>query len=556
MSNTADSRSPIYGESVHRIPVGKGIYTAELPSNIPDGFSESAYNFVATGDSLENRIGIRQTTITYSKDYLQNPIGYYHVMKNLGDAFGVALAWAAYNPATAATSMSLLRAMGVGGGGDGYIEFNPGTAVTSICQYNNTIYFSSSASPYVSKITNINWVTDAVTIATVPTSSVTGAPLLGLMPFKDRLFGYTGNRIYYTEIAALGGLPETWVTTNYIPVNGVNGAIGIQSIVPLGNKIFIFTNNGTFVLTVQGEPASWILKPFDSESSCTSSVSAFEMKGIIYYVNSAGVWATNGASITKLSGVIEDIFFQSKGSWAYLIYPYEDGILLSVIKYTSAGSGKMDAPNCRLFYTKLDPVAWTEWGIQPQPGEVNNFGANRLVYFTGLSKKISSFTNNSPSVYGLAVVSDSSEATPQNHRLQLVIFDGGENQLITRAGDTVTVPIPLFLKTKYVDGGNAYSDKFAKEGLLELYTSDTKHMFESSWDMDATTGSTTTVRVTDYEEFTVGNASNLIRIWAQFYWRRCAFLFKANLQSNTSQIKIKDIAIRMDVGRPEPEVVR
>src|SRR5688500_1749109 len=68
-----EKSSDIYGESYYPVQIGQGIYTSELPSNIPDGFSEKAFNLVATGDSLENRIGIRQSSVDWHLSLPGNP---------------------------------------------------------------------------------------------------------------------------------------------------------------------------------------------------------------------------------------------------------------------------------------------------------------------------------------------------------------------------------------------------------------------------------------------------------------------------------------------------
>src|SRR5262245_15228077 len=54
--------SQIPGEEYYRIAIGQGMYTAELPSNILDVYAYICYNMVASGDSVENRIGIRYLT--------------------------------------------------------------------------------------------------------------------------------------------------------------------------------------------------------------------------------------------------------------------------------------------------------------------------------------------------------------------------------------------------------------------------------------------------------------------------------------------------------------
>ena len=70
----------------------------------------------------------------------------------------------------------------------------------------------------------------------------------------------------------------------------------------------------------------------DSKSISTTSQCAFESKGIIYYVNTQGVWATNMFTVTKLSAVIDDQWFLAKGPRVHCISPYEDGMVVSIAK--------------------------------------------------------------------------------------------------------------------------------------------------------------------------------------------------------------------------------
>jgi hypothetical protein len=297
------------------------------------------------------------------------------------------------------------------------------------------------------------------------------------------------------------------------------------------------------------------LKILDSESISTSRNCAFEAKGIVYYINTQGVWATNGQSVAKISGVIEDQFFLAKGARVHTLHSYEDGMIMSVSKLRS-GTDEYDSPNCRILYSKLDPVGWTDWNIENSDGTTNAFGDNRIVDIHSVSPKISTELNLEPTVYFVASVTDSSEAVAQTTRVQLLIFDGGENQARNRAGDLITAPMSCVLKTKYMDGGNPYRNKTNKQGYLEIYTSDAQHLFTTSWDIDSTVGTSSTVRDTAIQGFTVGQASNLIRIPAGFKFRRCALTVSTRLQTNTSQIKIKDLALVLAKDRDEAEVIR
>ena len=92
--------------------------------------------------------------------------------------------------------------------------------------------------------------------------------------------------------------------------------------------------------------------------------------------------------------------------------------------------------------------------------------------------------------------------------------------------------------------------------MIELFSSDAEHQLDTSWDIDATTSVATEVRDDILNDFTVGVGSNLIQIQNRFFYRRASLNIRASLQTDTSQIKIKDVAIAQDTGRAEFEQVR
>ena len=375
--------SQIAGEEYYRIAIGQGMYTSELPSNIPDGFSPICYNMVATGDSLENRIGIKRSSVDWKilEDSPANigPITADHLtFFNQIDPWGqdsskIAFGWASAGrlvPAGTdnASTLNLVRASGTPSTGDGFmsVTFPLGQFCLGMCQYNGTTYISLNGQG-VHKITAINWAADSITYTQIPSSA--GGSFTGLFTFKDRLWawsnGANNNKLYFTDLPTTGGQPETWaIASNVIPIVGPSGAGMIKAVVPLGNRLAIFTTNGLFTLLVEGAPASWILRVLDSKSISTTSQCAFESKGIIYYVNNTGVWATNTLTVTKLSAVIDDQWFLAKGVRSHTINSYEDGMIVSIAKIaTSADLSPFDGPNCKTFYSKLDPIGWTEWNV-------------------------------------------------------------------------------------------------------------------------------------------------------------------------------------------------
>lgn len=552
-----DLKSDIYGEEIFRIPVGQGMYTSELASNIPDGFAQKAFNVVATGDSLENRVGLRPSSVAW------------HQNNNTlisGDAFRIqeldrrgdlpAMGWISYD-VSFNYSLNFIRAAGGVAGGDGFMQVAMPIGAGGMCNYNGVHYFSTFDAAKMYKITGFNWVADSITYSSIPSAAGIGSPRLdSIFTFKDRLWGIYNNLLYFTETATVGGLPETWAATNYVIFAGPRGYSRIMCVVPLRNKLIVFTETGAFTLLVEGEPDSWILRILDVKSSSTYPQCAFESKGIVYFVNTEGVWATDGNSVAKLSGTIEDQFFLSQGSRLHSIASYEDGMIVSVTRLTSTAHA--DSVNSKIFYSKLDPVGWTEWNIDSGDGTANAFGANRLVQVLTVSPKVVTFLNVDPVSFALVGVTDSIEGVPQSVRYQLIIFDGGQDLLRPPAspGEVITVPVSCVVKTKYIDAGNAYRNKQNKHGYVEMYTSDTMHNFTTSWDIDATTSVGTVVRETPTQDFTVGQTSNLLRIPSDFPFRRCALTLKTSLQSNTSQIKIKDLAIVINTDRDVQERVQ
>src|SRR5215510_9001341 len=284
--------SLIPGEEYFRVLIGQGMYTSELASNIPDGFSPIAYNLVATGDSLENRIGIKRTTVDWK--YYENAMGsginvdtdkmnlFSHLNVNIYNSALPAFGWGSSGltvPGNAAAGYNLnfVRSYGDITTGDGFMQYGAPGLVTGMAQYRDRTYFSVKNGG-VYYINSYNWSTDTPNIIG-PLASSTGGNFYGLFTFKDRMWAYQDHLLYFTDIAASGGYPETWAfAANTIPFIGPNGTGRIKKVVPLGNKLVVFTTAGLFTLLVEGAPQSWILRLLDSESISTTNSCAVETK--------------------------------------------------------------------------------------------------------------------------------------------------------------------------------------------------------------------------------------------------------------------------------------
>ena len=242
--------------------------------------------------------------------------------------------------------------------------------------------------------------------------------------------------------------------------------------------------------------------------------------------------------------MIDDQWFLAKGKRIHTINAYEDGMLVSIGRVVGTS---FDKDNCKTFYSKLDPIGWTEWNINSY--EASSTRPERLVTVWSVTDKIPTYLNADPTVYINLFVSDSTEAAQTKAVFQFLILDGGSDQYVDRTNVVRTAPMGIYLKTKHFDGGNQYSIKNAKKGMLEIYTSDAEHQFTTSWDSDVTISPATEVREVALSDFTVGTGSNMILIRAQFRYRRASFNLRTELQAAESQIKIKDIALAQDTGR-------
>jgi hypothetical protein len=56
-----------YSEEVTPVNFGQGMFTADLASAIPDGYCAEAKNCVPTGTSVENRFGIKPSSVAFNE---------------------------------------------------------------------------------------------------------------------------------------------------------------------------------------------------------------------------------------------------------------------------------------------------------------------------------------------------------------------------------------------------------------------------------------------------------------------------------------------------------
>lgn len=504
----------IYSEETVEINFGSGLFSADLPSAIPDGFCSEALNVVPTGTSVESRYGFRKSSVSFFQSSINPPddneiyLSRMEANQNLGLP---AMVWGAKNGAN--DCMYMVR--------DGSIKTNPvtptitdGYAIINLgalgrfrgaMNYNNRMYFNTTTGVY--KINSITWSASP----SISSTSVTGPVgcTTGLFHFQDRIWTSKDNVIHYTDPPATpGAFPETWnIGTNFIVLVGTRGPAIIYKMIPLGTRIYVFTNQGLFVLSINGGPSDWYLRIADDKVKVNNLNCAFELSGVIYFVCDLGVFATTGNSTVKLSGSIENLFLQGNQTdpseigqrrfTDYRIDYLDGGMLVSisprVLKTNDNGGSNVTAfyvgEDCQILYSRVDSVAWSKWEFPPNnPDSDSDPNYNyRINAVLGVCDNIATYVNSAPLSYVWLAHSRSisSDAWPSlSYPAQQLFNYDGFSDIYTAAqwlgnnpsgtGSTMTpaeVSAPLYgsIRSHYFNGGNPIAVKQFNKAFLDLF---------------------------------------------------------------------------------------
>ncbi len=162
--------------------------------------------------------------------------------------------------------------------------------------------------------------------------------------FKDRLFvintfgtGNTPSRVYYSnpfDLTSTG-----WPATNYLGVGQGDGDF-ITAIHATQQLVFIFKTNAIWILHVQGDDLSWILRPFKNAIGCVSKYTIAEQDGLVYFLGVQGVYVTDGNTARQISQPILPLFNQLVVSTSTInqssAFIWKDRYILSLLTIDSS----------------------------------------------------------------------------------------------------------------------------------------------------------------------------------------------------------------------------
>jgi hypothetical protein len=527
-------------EEVEVITFGNGYYGSELPDALTEGYCAEAINCVANGTSLEMRQGFALAPYTYEYSRY-GPCGA-HTLVRVSDNTDTnpAFVWSNGEEAKIWAVKGIDRTSGVIPSGTFFRSFTISAIPRAFTSYNDRVYSitKSVTTTGVRSHHTWDWATGAVTTITLADSPHG----IGITTFKDRMWAWRDNRLFFTEIALPGGYPDTWnVSTNFIDIVSDYGKAQIQAVVPLYSNLYIFTTNGLYSLNVVGEPENWTLSTLNGTVRCNSCNCAFEYNGVVFYVSSDGVWATNGANFVKLSQPIDHEFNQASDAFDYVysITKLQEGALVNIKKVknrTSDGTGLQVSAPTKVYYSKLSQIGWSEWQLtHPNINFAEVVSALDDVPTAGVKGP-----------YSYILASTQLVSTPNaKDKYQLFIYDGRTDAM------TPSSAVGIAVKSRYIDSQSFTIGKRALVAYLDVYTSNTQLFGSYQW---------FTQEGQSVEVIASGTippqVSTLMKLEADFYYRKAQIQIILTALTNTDQIKLKSVAVLHRSHRHEPENIR
>lgn len=241
--------------------------------------------------------------------------------------------------------------------------------VKAFCQFRDR-YYASNGSTNIFRLFNFT---------TVPATalSVTDVAAVGvnhLIAFKNRIFGFTKNRIYFTDLPAIGLYPETWnIAVNFIDLPSYDFDITIHTVKVYRDKIYIFTDKGIYYLQANGDPLNWSVQLISANFVVHDRDSVCVNKNLVFLTDQVNVYMFDGSKFERLPdtrGLFYDYWGAGETYDIVNLHPYEEGFLAVRLLYANT-AGNYTAFGGEVFYYDMD--IWS----------TINVGANAFGYIDG-----------------------------------------------------------------------------------------------------------------------------------------------------------------------------
>jgi hypothetical protein len=289
-------------ESHLKINQFKGVNLSDPDWEIDDGEFASCANFVVTDTgNLERRAPL---TLFRINPYTNNPSTDRSLM--LGFWYGRA-AWVDVDN-SGIPQFEIQEA-----DNNAYNGTIPTSVVTLVdfpdcgVLYANNIYLFNQTS--ADKLTVADWTLTHL----LPTRSVVASAPANIhraLIFKDRVFGINGtpdlgsSRVYYSNIAD----PTTW--GNFFDVNPGDGDY-ITDIIVYQERIYVFKQFSTWIVSATGPVASWTVKILDPNVGAVAPNCVVQTRGLLFVLSAKGLYRCDGVVYDFVGYPIQDLFLNN-----------------------------------------------------------------------------------------------------------------------------------------------------------------------------------------------------------------------------------------------------
>lgn len=243
--------------------------------------------------------------------------------------------------------------------------------VKAFCQFRDR-YYASNGTSNIFRLYNFT---------TVPATalSVTDVAAVGvnhLIAFKNRIFGFTKNRIYFTDLPAIGLYPETWnIAVNFIDLPSYDFDITIHSVKVYRDKVYMFTDKGVYYLQANGDPLNWAIQLISANFPVYDRDSVCVNKNIIFFTDQSNIYMFDGSKFERLPDT-RGLFYDYAGvAQTYDIvnlFAYEEGFIAVRATYSNNAGNYQSGLN-EVYYYDLNIWSTISVGINA-PGSIDNSG--------------------------------------------------------------------------------------------------------------------------------------------------------------------------------------
>jgi hypothetical protein len=375
----------IYGEEFQSFDVSKGLYLDVEDAVVPVGYCPALINLQidATGAlvsrpnfaTLENTTAISETNLNYTASSSQVPeweLSRYHKVFDLAPQTSAGVAFL-YTRELDATNVEVRKWTEAGSVSTSNVA--KANSPIALAQYRDKYYVLNQAGTTINE-----W-----DLSTTFTSQITGLtrPCTQLVAHRDRLFAFSTNSIYYTELATSGGYPSNW-NTGLNLINMPSVGTRIYRVFVQNDRIYIFTNNGLFQLYATGTPTNWDIQLINKNIKIYNENAVDFINGIFIYTDGSDVFALNGAQPKSIAQPIKYLFeaggpsiyktdytrVTAQSNASYRIYGYQDGFILAATFLVPVSSNWRRAGTDEQYslYFYFDGTRWSQFTFSNNNG--------------------------------------------------------------------------------------------------------------------------------------------------------------------------------------------